>query len=397
MLCGCPRQQPARLEEPLALYHKNKLEQALPLFKQVIAQDKNNGEAHAWLAETYRRLGMKDEAVQSAERALELEPCNSFAHIIMANACRRLPTSTMWSDADTTWIHINAAIRCDSSDGNGWAFLCPEAMLREKFDMMRRSSRKMVETGFLMEAVLAFGRWLLRTLPENAILITNGDMDTFPALAVQATEGFRPDVAVVEKEWLGLKQYLHFLRTHYGIPLPLQDSDIDSLTEYTTFPENMLFMSNRIFKGWVDGKANGSLARPIAVAITVEESFFSDVKDHFRYAGPFLLWQPVPAIETPDTTALQASLAGVRPEDFTGTWVSEKDRSPIRRLYTKYMVKNVTKSALALSEEWIKAKKFTEAEKILSWADEFEKKTELGPVYTEQISRLRRAAKERTQ
>jgi len=45
----------------------------------------------------------------------------------------------------------------------------------------------------------------------------------------------------------------------------------------------------------------------------------------------------------------------------------------------------------------IKTKKFKETTKILNWVEEFEKMTELGPVYTEQIARLREAVKEQKQ
>jgi hypothetical protein len=58
---------------------------------------------------------------------------------------------------------------------------------------------------------------------------------------------------------------------------------------------------------------------------------------------------------------------------------------------------NVTKAALAYSTELIKAKKLNEAVEILSWAEDFEKTTELGPVFAEQISRLKEAAKETKQ
>lgn len=184
LLCGCANQHSTSLEEPLALFYENKLKQALPLLKQVVAQQNDNAEAHAWLAETYRRLNMKDEALKTAYRVLELSPCNSFAHTVIADACHRLPWDKEWLDSDTTWVHINKAIQCDSTDGNAWVCICGEAMLRGKFDLMHRSARKMKESGFLIKVALAFGRWLLRTLPENAILITNGDMDTFPTLAV---------------------------------------------------------------------------------------------------------------------------------------------------------------------------------------------------------------------
>jgi hypothetical protein len=34
---GCSKGQPADLNEALALYHENKLEQALPLFEELVA------------------------------------------------------------------------------------------------------------------------------------------------------------------------------------------------------------------------------------------------------------------------------------------------------------------------------------------------------------------------
>ena len=395
--CVCTGQPSMSLDDALALYYENKLEQALPLLQEVVSQHKNDAEAHAWLAETHRRLGNKVEAVETAGQAIALEPCHSFAHTVMAAACHPVPVGSNLWDSDTTWIHILRAIECDSTDGNAWVLLCNDTAVRGKHGLMRKAAGKLIDTGFLTDAVLAFGRWLLRTLPENAILITNGDMDTYPVMALQEAEGLRPDVAVVEKHWLGLKPYLSYLRDQYRVPLPLTDDRIDSLYAAMPFPENMLFVSGLVFNGWLEMKAANSLVRPIALACTVSEDFYEAVGDQFRYTGPFLLWQQGPVDEIPDTSGLRASLRGIRPEDFVGPWVSEQDRSPIRRLYTKYGAKNITRSALVFSEELIEAKKAAEAMKILNWAEEFERRTELGPVFTEEIARLKKRVGEEDQ
>jgi tetratricopeptide (TPR) repeat protein len=391
LLYGCTDKQPANLNVPLALFSENKLEQALPLLEQAVAEHQKDTDSHVWLAETYRRLGEKDKAVKTAEMALRLDPCNSFAHTVIADASR-MPAQIGRSDSDSNWIHLNSAIQCDSTDGNAWVSIWNETILREKFGMMHKAVLKMEETGFLTRAALAYGRWMLLTLPENAILITNGDMDTFPPLVLQEVEGFRQDVVVAERGLLGTRQFLHFIRDNSGVPLPVQDSVIDSLTDYKTMSESILSVSDKIFKGWIDMKANGLFQRPIAIAVTVAESYYFNVGDHFRYSGPFLLWQPTPANEKPDTTLIRESLAGIQAEDFTGSWISEQDRSPVRRLYTKDIIKNVTLAALAYGNEMIKSENFTEAKRILRWAEEFEKKTELGPVFTLQISQLKEAA-----
>ena len=395
MFCSCTDQNTEELDQALALFYENKMEQALPHFEQLADRDRDDADIYAWLAETHRRLGRKGAAVKMAAKAIALEPCHSFAHTVIADACHPFPVGTELLDSDTTWVHITKAVECDSTDGNAWIYLCGEAMIRRKYDVMRKAAGKLVETDFLTDAALAFGRWLLQTLPENAILITNGDMDTFPVMALQKTEGLRTDVAVAEKNWLGLKQYLSYLRDHYHIPLPVMDAHVDSLHAFMGFPENMLFVSALVFNGWLRMKAENSFSRPIALAITVYEDYYEDVKDQFQYAGPYLLWQSTSVYVTPDTSAIRKSIAGIRTDDFTGPWVSEADRSPVRKLYTKHIVKNVTQAAIVYSEEMINAKNFREALRILSWAEDFEKKTELGPVHAEQLSQLKAEAEGR--
>lgn len=56
---------------------------------------------------------------------------------------------------------------------------------------------------------------MLIGLPEGAVLVTNGDSDTFPPLALQAGMGLRPDVVVVNRILLNLPAYVDsLLREH---------------------------------------------------------------------------------------------------------------------------------------------------------------------------------------
>jgi hypothetical protein len=258
---------------------------------------------------------------------------------------------------------------------------------------MHESVRRMKSSGFLTPAALGYGRWMLRTLPQDAILITNGDMDTYPPLAVQTAEGFRPDVVVVERGVLGTKQFQRFLQDERGVPAPNVDSSPESSSETEVDDGSIRDRSRRIFDGWMEQSARDSLKRPIAIAVTVDESFYKQVEDHLRYAGPYLLWQATRAESTPDTMALAASLAGTRPEDFTGPWVSAQDRSPVRRTQTKRLAANVTAMAIAYAEALINGSDTSRAMQVLSWAREFEAMTELRPVFTERISDLEAAAR----
>lgn len=390
---GCTKSSTEELAQALVLYRQNQLNEALPLFEQAVAKNRSNTEAHAWLAETYRRLGKRDEAIKMARTAIALEPCNSFAHTILADAYN--PTYSTWEsvNADSTWTHLQKAVACDSTDGNAWVSIWSEAIHRGERPMMQRALPAALRSGFFTTAALAYNRWMLRHLPEQTLLVTNGDMDTYPAVALQAAEGLRTDVAVVNRSLLNTTWYARFIREHYGLSLPFADSELDALGAFKNQQGNLITVSDQILQAWLQQKASGAFSRPIAFSVTVDSSFRNAIKDHLQRAGPFLLWQPSTAATAPDTTMLRSNLANIAPDDFAGPFASAQDRSPVRQAFTNGIVTNVTATALTYSGLLIKFGSFTEAEKWLNWAESFEKKTEYGSALTEQIADLKDAAR----
>jgi tetratricopeptide (TPR) repeat protein len=81
------------------------------------------------------------------------------------------------------------------------------------------------ETDF--DALLEFNKNLLNSAPANAVLITNGDYDTYPSWLLQE-EGIRTDVLIVNRSLLNLKDYARFLKRH-GLPLLLTEQEIAEL------------------------------------------------------------------------------------------------------------------------------------------------------------------------
>ena len=85
---------------------------------------------------------------------------------------------------------------------------------------------------------------------------------------------------------------------------------------------------------------------------------------------------------------VEASLQGIDAGAFTGPWVSDQDRSPIRRVFTKNIVRNVTNAALVYAEALMKSDHGSEAGQWIRWADRVDRESELGPGFTDRISRL---------
>jgi tetratricopeptide (TPR) repeat protein len=361
-LFGCINPSTEELDQALALYRQNQLNEALPLFEQAVAKYENNPEAHAWLAETYRRVGKRDEAVKTARRAIALDPCHSFAHTVLADAYN--PMYSTWENAnsDSTWTHLQKAVACDSTDGNAWVSIWSEAIHRGEVPMMKQALHSAVNSGFFTKAALSYCHWMLQHLPEQSLLVTNGDMDTYPAAALQEVEGFRTDIAVVNRSLLNTTWYTRFIRDHYNLSLPFPDSQLDSLSAFKDQQGNLITVSDQILKAWLTQKASGAFPRPLAFSVTVDPSFTNAIKDHLQMAGPFSLWQPSPAQANPDTAMLRMNLADINSDDFAGSFVSPKDRSPVRRVYTKGIVRNVTATALTYSDLLIKSGSFSEAQ-----------------------------------
>jgi hypothetical protein len=73
-----------------------------------------------------------------------------------------------------------------------------------------------------------YGRNMVAGAPANAIILTNGDNDTYPPLAYQTITGDRPDVAIVNLSLLNTKGYIRYLQVR-GVPIGFSDAEIGNL------------------------------------------------------------------------------------------------------------------------------------------------------------------------
>jgi hypothetical protein len=382
---GCASSTTELYNDAMSSYRKNNLQEALPKFERLAAQ-KGDAESYAWLAETNRRLGKRNEALTNAQTSLRLDPCNSFAHTVVADVANPMYGEWEHSNADTTWLHLQRAVACNPRDGNAWMSLWIEAIKKEDTLTAGKALHGMVESGFLTRTALAFGRWLLRGLPADAVLITNGDMDTFPLCAVQETEGFRKDVAVVNRSLLNEARYGKFIRDVVGLPFPSREAmqlERDTLTP-----------SDRIFRTWLKNRSDGTFPRTIALTCTIEQEWVVQFKDAFVFCGSFFIWTTDAAHDSSATLLAKASLEGVQPAEFLGSFISEQDRSPIRRVASNKLDQPVVVTAVMNSASSMQGGNRVEAQRWLDWAEELDTKAVSGPCATEKIKELKKALKQ---
>ncbi|WP_139923751.1 DUF2723 domain-containing protein [Hymenobacter sp. DG01] len=88
-----------------------------------------------------------------------------------------------------------------------------------------------------------YAKNVLNTLAPNAILVTEGDNDTFPLWYAQEVEGVRPDVRVMVSSYLNTDWYVEQMRqrSYQSAPLPLSISTgryRQGTNDYLPFVEN---------------------------------------------------------------------------------------------------------------------------------------------------------------
>lgn len=377
---------PPTLKAALASYYENNLDRALSLLQQASSLDTNNADILAWMAEVYRRTDRHDDAIRTAARSLSLDSCNGLAHFVAAETSRL----RHWEPrSDSVWYHLNRAIQCDTTDGSAWMSFWNEAVLRGDIPAMQLSVRRLYETGFLTPAMLAYSRWVLKALPNSAILITNGDMDTYPLLAIQEVEGLRNDVVVAERGLLNTEQFLRYIRDYRHVTVPIPTAQLESLFRARATGDKTISVMDTVFRSWLAQRDTDLSAQPITISVTVDSAFYAQATNRLINAGSFLIWQRESTQQSVDTAALRRAISSIRISDFSGPWVSVLDRSPIRRLYTKYMAEIITEVAVTYAKAMMQAGKPEEAANTLNWADTFESATELGPVMRETIQSLR--------
>jgi hypothetical protein len=310
---------------------------------------------------------------------------HSFAHTVLGDLFN--PNLSTWGrvDADSTWFHLKEAVKYDPGDGNAWSALWVQAMMRGDLQLEQTAAIRMIDTGFLSKPLLAYNRWQLEHLPENAILLTNGDMDTYPAVALRTKEGLRGDVALVNLSLLNLPWYQRLIADRYDLPLI---SEVDQPAR--GIDGEVVIPARQVVRAWMDFQKAGKLGRPLCAAITVSDPEFTpDAADRMAFCGPYYEIYPAPVTSEVNVGKLRNSLDTIDPPQFEGEFATPIDRSPVRRGGTNRLATNVTsamlKYAYALAEEG----RWTEAETMLVQAEEFDSKILAGGCCAEPMQALR--------
>jgi len=121
--------------------------------------------------------------------------------------------------------------------------------------------------------LLAYGYNVLNSVEPNSILLTQHDNDTYPVWMLQDVKGIRPNVTVINIDFLLFDGYRKKVFKELGIrPFVLENVDIN---EYETNWENVVkhFLNN--YEG----------SRPLFIAQTVDSKWYKGFEDSLYISG----------------------------------------------------------------------------------------------------------------
>ena len=370
------------LKKGLVLYRQNQLAAALPLFEQAVIADSTNPTTLAWLAETLRRLEKGERAVTVARRALKLSPCHAFAHTVIGTAYN--PQFGIGLDNyDSVWVHLNRAVDCDPDDGNAWVNIWSESLRRGDQRIEQQLLGRLIDSKFLSRTALSYGRWILRDLPPNALLVSNGDLDTYPPLALQLKEGLRRDIVVVNAGMLNLWWYVLLMHARHGLPLPPDSAALATRPMCGTGGADTLCLGQLVQLEWRRHAADGRLRRPLAV-------MWADMLP----PGPGVLVQTGPVVvvhgsagSAIDTAATWKSLRAVDGRDFADPDVTAADRSAVRLASASHrgMPLHVVWIAVVYGGALADAERLFDAQQVLEWLRRFARDARLDTPQTQEL------------
>ncbi|QNA44162.1 hypothetical protein [Lacibacter sediminis] len=103
-----------------------------------------------------------------------------------------------------------------------------------------------IKTGLYNDSILHIAELLLNDAPQNSILFTSGDNQTYSLWYMQETKGLRKDVKVIDINLLGLNRYISFLKKHEKIRFSIPDSILHNKTFSVLYKHPNINSSNSI-------------------------------------------------------------------------------------------------------------------------------------------------------
>lgn len=178
-------------------------------YVELAKQWKEYIDEHGETADALVNLGMAydyseehDAAVTAARRAVELGPDNPKALAFLGKML-----ATYVGDRAAALEVLEHCRKVAPGYGYGLTMLATTHLFRGELSEADEVFKTVFDQRIISRPLQDYAYNTLVGLPEGAVLITSGDNDTFPTLALQAGMDFRTDVVVLNRALMNVPEY----------------------------------------------------------------------------------------------------------------------------------------------------------------------------------------------
>jgi len=171
-------------------------------WKAYIEENGESAEALVNLGMAYDYSGEQEAATAAARRAVELGPDNPRALAFLGKML-----AVYQGDEDESLKLLQHCREVAPEYEYGLIMLATSYLRRGEITQSGDVFKTIFDQRSISRPLQDYGYNTLVALPRGAVLITGGDNDTFPALALQAGMGLRPDVIILNRSLLNLPAY----------------------------------------------------------------------------------------------------------------------------------------------------------------------------------------------
>ena len=185
---------------------------------------------------------------------------------------------TYWNgnNSDEEFEHLEKAFAMDPDRPETYDdYITHYELLREK-ENTAEFCQRMFDANEISANILAWNYNVLMSTDKDAILITNGDNDTYPAMVLQHVQNVRTDVAIMNISMISYKPY--------------QDLYFAELAITKMSKKRKDFDSGKAYMRAICRHIKENTTRPIYFAISVAPSIYEEFEDDIYNVGLAFKW-----------------------------------------------------------------------------------------------------------
>jgi tetratricopeptide (TPR) repeat protein len=341
-----------------SLLYARRFAAAESAYADLLEADSNYAPGYLGIATArfYGSRGRGDKAVRvlrDFQKAVELAPGNPIAQLRYGEAL--LPWRVGGREPDSARIaqaieHLVRALELAPNRVEPYQALCLARLARGERTQAEAGLRELTAHDFFPKPVLDFGYNLLVSADSNGLVFVNGDMDLFPALALQA-DGLRSDVTIVSIPLLDAPWYVKYLKHARNLPVSFGDDELETLAgRYDKGLERTLTPGERVLQDVVGSRHR--VKGGFYFAITVRRPVLEIFKRNLSLEGYVYRVSDdkdvIPVNEKQSSANLGERYRGL---DFQGMPVWRTNSSPLTRDYSA-LAKDCAAAYWALADEY---------------------------------------------